>query len=72
MADARIIGNDDAGALGQSRIIAQRGGRKNSGVRTGSMVGFLFAHGGEDDGFDPHVAKRSAEFVEVLPLLSLP
>ena len=71
MADARVIGNDDAGALCQSRIIAQRGGRKNSGVRTGRMVGFLFTHGGEDDGFYAHVAKRSAEFVEVLPLLFL-
>ena len=72
MADARVIGNDDAGALGQSCIIAQCGGRKNSGVRTGRMISFLFAHGGKDDGFDAPVAKRSAEFVEVLPCFSLP
>ena len=69
MADARVIGNDDAGALGQSRIIAQRGGRKNSGVRTGCVVGFLLTHGGKDNGFDAHVAERLTEFVEVFPLL---
>lgn len=72
MADARVIGNDDAGPLGQGCIVAQSGGRKNGGFGTGSAAGFFLPNRGKDDGFDAHVAKRITEFVEMLPLFSLP